>query len=180
MERSEIVRHLTSRRALAINEAEVIALQLAVWISTMTASHHSGMSTVLIGLGTVGLASGIVLLVIGARHGRHTFRLLRFLVYDASLLIVLFADLYWAYGGGRNFSVPLSHFDSVYFSVGTLSTIGAGNITPLSTPAHAIQMAQMLVDLVFVLIAVTAVTGRLTAYRPPAQPGSAGSAGSAG
>jgi hypothetical protein len=49
-------------------------------------------------------------------------------VYVFSELLQAFSFLYWSYGGGHNFNLRLSHLDSLYFSLGTLSPAGKGNI----------------------------------------------------
>ncbi|MEK9736045.1 MAG: potassium channel family protein [Candidatus Nanopelagicales bacterium] len=45
------------------------------------------------------------------------------------------------------FSEPLDAFTAYYFAVTVLATVGFGDITPVITPARAIAMVQMVIDL---------------------------------
>ncbi len=49
--------------------------------------------------------------------------------------------------------------------MGTLSTAGTGSLVPVSQLARGLQTLQMLLDLGFVLVAVTLVVGRLATAR---------------
>jgi uncharacterized membrane protein len=75
-----------------------------------------------------------------------------------------FSDLYWNVGGGRNFTSPLSHLDSLYFSLGTLTTAGTGNVAAASEAARRIQTIQMLLDLSLAIFAISIVTVRASIY----------------
>jgi hypothetical protein len=44
------------------------------------------------------------------------------------LIMILFGCLYWGFGTRTNFNTNLSHFDAIYFALGTLTTVGAGTI----------------------------------------------------
>ena len=46
------------------------------------------------------------------------------------------------------FSEPLSRSDSIYFTVTVFSTVGFGDITPVSEAARLVAVAQMILDLV--------------------------------
>jgi hypothetical protein len=71
------------------------------------------------------------------------------LAYFLALLLEIFTDLYWSYGTSKNFTIPLSHLDAFYFTLGTLTT-GTGNISAISETSRGIQTAQMGFD--FLLI----------------------------
>ena len=75
----------------------------------------------------------------------------------------MFSVIYWTYGTSGNFSTRLTHLDAIYFTMGTLSTAGTGSIAPVSQLARGLQTLQMLLDLGFLLVAVTLVVGRLAA-----------------
>jgi voltage-gated potassium channel len=79
--------------------------------------------------------------------------------------VSMFALIYWTYGTSVNFSVRLTHLDAIYFTMGTLSTAGTGSIVPVSELARGLQTLQMLLDLGFLLVAVTLVVGRLATAR---------------
>lgn len=93
----------------------------------------------------------------------HTILTPLFLAVIFSELLQSFSSIYWNYGGGRDFSTHLSHFDSVYFSVGTLTT-GTGTISAMSETVRGIQTLQMLLDLVLLVFAVAIVVTQLATY----------------
>jgi hypothetical protein len=87
------------------------------------------------------------------------------LVFYLLAFVSMFSLIYWTYGTSHNFSTQLTHLDAIYFTMGTLSTAGTGNIVPVSELARGLQTLQMLLDLGFLLVAVTLVVGRLAADR---------------
>lgn len=82
------------------------------------------------------------------------------LVYVLSLVLQLFAYMYWAYGTTRDFSVPLSHLDAFYFTLGTLTTAGTGNISAISETGRGLQTLQMGLDLVLIGFVVALTLAR--------------------
>lgn len=87
------------------------------------------------------------------------------LVFYLLTFVCMFSLIYWTYGTSHNFSTKLTHLDAIYFTIGTLSTAGTGSIVPVSELARGLQTLQMLLDLGFLLVAVTLVVGRLAATR---------------
>jgi Ion channel len=85
-------------------------------------------------------------------------------LYVFSELLLGFSPLYWNHGGEANFSKPLSHLDSLYFAVGTLSTAGTGSLSALTEAAKEIQTVQMFMDLPLTLFAVAIVIAGISAY----------------
>jgi voltage-gated potassium channel len=77
------------------------------------------------------------------------------------LFIVMFAWLYVAISVGdpRTFSEPLTRSASLYFTITVLSTVGFGDITPLTDAARLLVAVQMLCDLVVIVIVVKLITG---------------------
>ena len=65
------------------------------------------------------------------------------LVYIFSLLLQLFSYMYWSYGAANNFNITLSHLDAFYFTLGTLTTAGTGNISAISETTRGLQTLQM-------------------------------------
>jgi hypothetical protein len=72
-----------------------------------------------------------------------------------SSLLATFSTLYWNYGIAGNFTERLTRLDAIYFSVGTLSTAGTGNISAVSQVARGLQTMQMILDVGFVVFAVS-------------------------
>jgi hypothetical protein len=83
------------------------------------------------------------------------------LAYAFSALTYLFSTLYWGYGGMSNFSTSLTRLDAIYFSVGTLTTAGTGNISATSELSRGLQTTQMGLDFVLVVFVVAIVIPRL-------------------
>jgi len=65
------------------------------------------------------------------------------------LLLVLFAGLYlsMSHASGTSFSEPLNDTGALYLSVTVFSTVGVGDITPVSDAARILVGVQMLIDL---------------------------------
>lgn len=107
----------------------------------------------------INVAAGIVVLCFLRRRPIWSVVLL---VYVFDQLVEAFAFLYWSYGGAHNFTSPLSHLDSLYFALGTLSTAGTGNIAAVSDSAKRIQAVQMGLDIALLLFAVAIVVAGIT------------------
>lgn len=89
-----------------------------------------------------------------------TFDIAMMLFYGFSSLLAAFSTLYWNYGTADNFTEHLTRLSAIYFSVGTLSTAGTGNISAVSQVARGLQTLQMILDIGFVVFAVSlAVAG---------------------
>ncbi|GAA0236623.1 hypothetical protein GCM10009527_036450 [Actinomadura nitritigenes] len=78
-------------------------------------------------------------------------RALEALVTSLTVFLVVFASTYRLLdsGGPGHFSERLSKVDSMYFTVTVFSSVGFGDIVPVSTPARILTTLQMLGDLVF-------------------------------
>ena len=85
-----------------------------------------------------------------------------FLAYLFSLILQFFSYIYWTYGTTKNFSTNLTHFDSFYFALGTLTTVGSGTITANSETVRQIQAVQIGLDLLLIGFAVTVILARYT------------------
>jgi hypothetical protein len=111
-------------------------------------------------IGTIFVALFLIaaLIIMTVRDGRG---IIFFLQFTFSALVSNFSLLYWNYGTTANFSQSLSHLDAIYFTVGTLSTAGTGNIVPTSQLGRGLQTAQMIIDIFFLVVAVSLVLARL-------------------
>jgi voltage-gated potassium channel len=77
------------------------------------------------------------------------------------LFIALFAWVYVAMSVSdpRAFSEPLTKSGGLYFMITILSTVGFGDITPVTDAARLMVAAQMIADLVVIGILVKLITG---------------------
>jgi Ion channel len=110
---------------------------------------------------TVTVATAIYLLVEVARFGS-LLDILVSLLYAFSTLTAIFSTLYWNYGTAANFSHVLTRLDAIYFTVGTMTTAGTGNINASSEVARGLQILQMVLDLGLVVFAVGLVVAELS------------------
>lgn len=77
------------------------------------------------------------------------------------LFIVLFAWTYAAMSKSdpSSFSEPLTKSGALYFTITVLSTVGFGDITPVTDPARLAVSVQMICDLVVIGILVKLIVG---------------------
>lgn len=97
-----------------------------------------------------------------------TLRSIEALAVSAMVLLVAFAATYLSMSGrdAAVFTEPLDHVDSLYFTLTTLTTIGFGDISPVSNSARIVVMVQMVVNVVvlgvFVKLVSTTVRSRMS------------------
>lgn len=78
------------------------------------------------------------------------------MVSTAFLFLAMFATIYTIISEDdpTAFTEELSPFTSLYFAITVLSTVGFGDITPVTVPARAITMIQMALGLVYIGVVV--------------------------
>ena len=83
-------------------------------------------------------------------------RLSAALIATIALLVVAFAnvDLALYHYSAANFSQPLSKMSALYFSMTVTSTVGFGDIVPVSDVARGVVTVQMFVNLVLLAAAI--------------------------
>jgi hypothetical protein len=143
---------------------EVVMVQTLFWTVTLSQTRRHAAAGFIIAVDVFLMLSGVAALVFMARTPVGVPRLAFGLVSSVSLILANFSRFYWSYGGGSNFTRPLTHLDAVYFAVGTLSTAGTGNLAAaVSQTAVARQTAQMAVDIAFTVFAAGVVATRFAA-----------------
>jgi hypothetical protein len=75
-------------------------------------------------------------------------------LYAVSQVLQYFSYLCWSVGSALNFNQPLTHLDSLYFALGTLTTAGTGNLVATSEAARRLQTVQMALDFVLLVVAI--------------------------
>jgi hypothetical protein len=142
--------------------AVMVALQGLLWLGYVGSDRglmHGPAVEIAV---AVGIAIGnIWALVAGVLRGDSIGTLLIYTAITFSALVQGFSGLYWSYGTAVNFSQALSKWDAVYFTLGTLTTAGTGNLWAKSEIAKQFVSLQLLVDLLFVGGAVALVVARL-------------------
>ncbi|GAA4626391.1 potassium channel family protein [Cellulomonas oligotrophica] len=86
------------------------------------------------------------------------------------VVVVFFAAV--AYVMADGFEWLRSKVDALYFAVTTLTTVGFGDVTPVSQEARLLVIVQMVFDVVVVTTAVTLLASARTG--PPHEPGRSG------
>ena len=88
-------------------------------------------------------------------------RAIEALSLSVSLFLIVFATTYFATAQGNpaSFSQRLNRTDALYFAVTTSSSVGFGDIVPVTQVARVMVMIQMLGDLVLVGIVARVILG---------------------
>lgn len=131
---------------------------------------------VLLLLGLVGLLL-LILSEVRAilKHAWPGIRAVEALATLVPLFLLLFATLYYLLDTANrsNFSQHLNRTDALYFTVTTFSTVGYGDITPITGGARIAVMLQMISDLVVIGFGIKALVGAVRMGRQlRANPGS--------
>jgi len=95
------------------------------------------------------------------RSQRPRLRAIRALVVGVPLLVVLFAATYFTVAAQQPgaFSEPLNRTDGLYFTVTVFTTVGFGDITPVTQLARVLVTIQMLVGVLTVGVIAKIVLG---------------------
>ena len=90
-----------------------------------------------------------------------TLRAAEALVLVAGMFLALFSMIYVmiSLSDPSSFTEELSPFNSYYFSLTVLATVGFGDITPTTTLARSVTMIQMALDLVFIAVLIRVIGG---------------------
>jgi hypothetical protein len=148
------------RRHVILTGLRAVATSLLVLIVYFVVPvRHDVHSPILVRL-IVGLAFFIVALTYEVRAVMRSTRPILRAADALALVIPIFMVVFaWTYLTlGRSdptaFSQPLTRVSALYFTVTVFSTVGFGDITPVSDPARVAVMCQMLCDLVFLAVVV--------------------------
>jgi voltage-gated potassium channel len=97
--------------------------------------------------------------ILRARHPR--LQAIRALSVGLPMLFVVFAASYWVIGAQEPgaFTEPLNRTDGLYFTITVFSTVGFGDISPVSELARVLVTVQMLVGLITVGVIAKLVVG---------------------
>ena len=89
------------------------------------------------------------------------------LAISLPLFLLLFASTYlvMATASASNFSQPLTHTDSLYFTVTVFGTVGFGDIVATTETARLVVMGQIAADLVIIGIGARIILGAVTRGR---------------
>ncbi|MFJ6836107.1 potassium channel family protein [Streptomyces sp. NPDC091209] len=110
------------------------------------------------------------------RASRPELRAMEALATTAPLYLLLFATVYYLveHTAASSFSESLSRTDSLYFTMTVFSTVGFGDITPLSETARLLVTGQMTVNLLLIGVAARLLVSAVQQgrrQRNPSEPG---------
>jgi voltage-gated potassium channel len=157
------------RVALALLRASVTATVLVVLYYTVPATEAMDASTaVLLLAGLLVFAVVISWQIRAILVSRYPgLRAVEALAFAIPLFLLLFAMVYlkMADAQAQAFSEPLNRTDALYYTITVFSTVGFGDITPVTQPARVVTMVQMLGDLVVVGLVLQVMIGAVKAGR---------------
>lgn len=111
----------------------------------------------------------------GVRRAEHPgVRATEAMISTAFLFLAMFATIYTiiSVGDPAAFTEELDPFTGLYVAITILSTVGFGDITPLSVPARSVVMVQMALGLVYLGLVVKVFAGAAkTRYKNKTQGG---------
>jgi voltage-gated potassium channel len=138
--------------ALARSCVVTTAIFFAYFSLPLTLSLDGGASLVLLA-GLLVVCALLVWQLRGVvRSAYPVVRTITALVTALPLFLVVFATTYYVSGvsGSREWSEQLSRLDALYFTVTVFSTVGFGDIVPVSGLARLLTMTQMIADVILV------------------------------
>lgn len=110
--------------------------------------------------GLIGSLIGVALLVAWQARAIAHSRLPRLRAFEAlvttlSLFLLLFATTYYllAQAQPSTFNEPLTRVDALYFTMTVFTTVGFGDIVPVSQPTRIVTMFQMLGGALLIAVA---------------------------
>lgn len=141
------------RRALVRSGLRILGTVLAMLLlyAVVPVPGKSG-AAALVGM-VIGLVFFVVLIgwqihaIVRAKHP--VLRAVETVALALPTLVIIFAFTYLTISRAdpQSFSESLSRVDAMYFTVSTVSTVGLGDITPVSAGARIVVTFQMLFDL---------------------------------
>ena len=89
------------------------------------------------------------------------------LAFAVPLFLLLFATEYYVLASATPgaFTEPVNRTDALYFTVTVFSTVGFGDIAPVTQPARVAVLVQMVADLLVLGVLLRAVTGAVQSGR---------------
>jgi voltage-gated potassium channel len=154
-----------SRRALVAGVVRAVVsttvLVLAYFLLPLDRldAANPGLLLVLVVVGMMGIIAFQVWRIL--QSSEPTIRAGEALATTVPLLLLAFATAYFllSQDGARSFSEPLDRLDALYFTVTVFSTVGFGDITPVSPTARTAVTVQMIINILMIGLGVRVIVG---------------------
>jgi hypothetical protein len=157
-----VTREMRRRALLAVARSLAVtaALGLVYFLAPMRDAVHDGIPLLVLSLVALAALLGWHLRAIG-RSAHPSLRAVEAVSTSVPFLVLTFAAAYYmmARSTAGAFGGPLTRLDALYFSVTAFTTVGFGDIAARSQLARGVVTAQMLIDFVFVGVAVRVLFG---------------------
>jgi hypothetical protein len=143
----------------------IIAALTAIW--SRADARQTGRPVLILNTAMVLIFVTLAIGVVYAHPGR-VIRLCLFPLMAGYLFVILFSWTYWDYSARPEscMNVALTKTDSVYFTLSTLTTVGYGDIVPVTEHCRMIVSAQMAGGLIFGAILLALLVARIAARSP--------------
>jgi voltage-gated potassium channel len=131
------------------------------YLLPLSPGHHASPFAV----GAMAIGALIVILGLQVAAIAHSplpaVRAVEALAASIPLLLLTFAAAYYMLSSAAttNFTQPVGRTDAVYFATTVLSTVGFGDIAPVSQTARLVVTTQMLIDLLFIAAGLKVIVG---------------------
>lgn len=148
---------IAALRVVVVAAAEVTAFYLL----PLNANRQvSGLVLAVMALSLLAVILGFQIVSI-TRSPLPAVRAIEALASFITLLLVLFAGCYYLLSGAAvtNFNMALTRTDALYFTTTVFSTVGFGDIAPVSETARVVVTGQMVLDLVVIGAGLKVIAG---------------------
>jgi hypothetical protein len=156
---------IASRRAVvltALRSTLVVAGLVFAYYKLPMDKPFAGEHAVGLVVGLIGVAVLLVFQVRAIAHSPHPrLRAVDALASTIPPFLLLYAATYYLMEHGQvgNFKEPMTRTDALYFAVTVFSTVGFGDIAPVSQVARIVVVTQMIGDLLLIGLAARVIVG---------------------
>ena len=156
---------IASRRAVvltALRSTLVITGLVVAYYELPLDKPFAGEHGVVLVLGLMGVAALLVFQVRAITHSPHPrLRAVDALASTLPPFLLLYSTAYYLMEHSQvtNFKQPMTRTDALYFAVTVFSTVGFGDIAPLTQAARIVVTTQMIGDLLLLSLAARVVVG---------------------
>lgn len=139
--------------AISLGVLFLVLIAILIW-----PAHRPNFASTTYPLLTTGIALPAALIGVYQTPSKRT--MLVYVLIGGVLLVTGFTSIYYLIAP-TNFNHPMSRLGALYFTLGTLTTAGTGNLSPLTDSARTFVSIQYVVDIIYAVIIIGIAGGRL-------------------